>query len=122
MLQKSPSKLTLMSAKARAFTACVAICIWEMPSHNGSMDPDVTIDKSGRLVLPKPVRDALGLRPGDRLKIRRQGTEVVLSFSQPKPALQKEKGVWVYRSGQTTSVSVTDLIDQERHRRATELS
>jgi AbrB family looped-hinge helix DNA binding protein len=88
----------------------------------GIMDIDVTIDKSGRLVLPKPVRDALGLRAGDRLKIRRQGTDVILSFSQPKPVLQKEKGVWVYRSGQKTDTSLTDLIEQERRRRGAELS
>ena len=93
-----------------------------MPVQNGIMDIDVTIDKSGRLVLPKPVRDALGLRAGDRLKIRRQGTEIILSFSQPKPVLQKEKGVWVYRSGQRTDTSLTDLIDQERRRREAELS
>lgn len=99
-----------------------AIYKWQIPVQYGMMDIDVTIDKSGRLVLPKPVRDALGLRAGDRLKIRRQGSEVILSFSQPKPVLQKEKGVWVYRSGQSSDVSLPDLIEQERRRREAELS
>lgn len=28
-----------------------------------------TIDKAGRLVIPKPIRDAMGLKPGRPLKI-----------------------------------------------------
>jgi AbrB family looped-hinge helix DNA binding protein len=79
------------------------------------------IDKSGRLVIPKRVRDALGLRPGDRLELRRQGVDVILSLSQPKPVLQREKGVWVYRSGERVTDSVQQLIDEDRARRAAEL-
>ena len=74
----------------------------------------LTIDKSGRLVIPKPVRDALGLRPGDRLELRRQGADVILSVSQPKPVLQREKGVWVYRSGERVTGSIQQLIDEDR--------
>ena len=81
----------------------------------------LTIDKSGRLVIPKRVRDALGLRPGDRLELRRQGVDVILSVSQPKPVLQREKGVWVYRSGERVTGSVQQLIDEDRARRAAEL-
>jgi AbrB family looped-hinge helix DNA binding protein len=76
----------------------------------------LTIDKCGRLVIPKPVREALGLRPGDRLELRRQGSDMILSVNQPKPVLHKEHGVWVYRSGEETSVSIQDLVDQDRAR------
>lgn len=30
----------------------------------------VTMDRAGRLVLPKLIRDSAGIRPGDRLRIR----------------------------------------------------
>jgi AbrB family looped-hinge helix DNA binding protein len=86
------------------------------------MESSVVIDKSGRLVLPKPVREALGLRAGDRLSIRRQGSEVILSLSLPKATLQKEKGVWVYRSGEPTNVSIPGLIEQERRERGSDLA
>jgi AbrB family looped-hinge helix DNA binding protein len=81
----------------------------------------LTIDKSGRLVIPKRVRDALGLRPGDQLELRRQGVDVILSVSQPKPVLQRENGVWVYRSGEPVTGSVQQFIDEDRVRRAAEL-
>jgi AbrB family looped-hinge helix DNA binding protein len=86
------------------------------------MDSSTVIDKSGRLVLPKPVRDALGLRAGDRLTVRREGQDIILSVNLPKAVLHKEKGVWVYRSGQPTGVSIPQLIQQERCQQAADLS
>jgi AbrB family looped-hinge helix DNA binding protein len=85
------------------------------------MRATLTIDKSGRLVIPKPVRDALGLRPGDRLELSRKGGELILSLSQPQSVLQKERGLWVYRSGLPTSASIPELIDRGRHQRAEEV-
>jgi AbrB family looped-hinge helix DNA binding protein len=79
------------------------------------------IDKSGRLVIPKPVREALGLRPGDRLELRRQGSDLILSANQPKPVLHKEQGIWVYRSGEQATVPIQELVNEDRARRGTEL-
>jgi hypothetical protein len=36
---------------------------------------------------------------------------------RPKAMLKKEHGVWVYQ-GETTNVSITDLIDREREKRS----
>ena len=36
------------------------------------------IDRSGRLVVPKALRDALHLRAGDRLRVRTEGETLVL--------------------------------------------
>ena len=45
---------------------------------NGMNDVLVPIDKAGRVVLPKHVRDELAIKPGDRLKISIHGNEVTL--------------------------------------------
>jgi AbrB family looped-hinge helix DNA binding protein len=77
----------------------------------------VTIDKAGRLVLPKSIRDSLRIGPGDELEIESDDDRIVLSPVRIHPGLQKERGVWVYRSGKTADVSIPDLINQERVRR-----
>jgi AbrB family looped-hinge helix DNA binding protein len=40
---------------------------------------NVTIDKAGRLVVPKEIRDRMGLHPGDELKIEEFNGKIELS-------------------------------------------
>ena len=46
------------------------------------MNNTITLGKSGRLVVPKAIRDQLGLREGSRLKIQVQGGAI---FANPEP-------------------------------------
>jgi AbrB family looped-hinge helix DNA binding protein len=46
------------------------------------MKTTMQIDRAGRLVVPKAFREALHLRPGDRLRIRIDGESLVL---EPEP-------------------------------------
>ena len=85
------------------------------------MDAEVTIDPSGRLVLPKAVRQALDLKPGDSLKIETEEDRLILSRVRDRAGLQKERGVWVYRSGTPTDASIVELIEQQRKRRVEEV-
>jgi AbrB family looped-hinge helix DNA binding protein len=82
----------------------------------------VTLDKAGRLVLPKPIREALHIGPGDSLEIESTEDRIVLSPVRVRPGLQKERGVWVFRSGKPANVSIPNLIDQERDRRTRDLA
>ncbi len=80
-----------------------------------------TVDKSGRLVLPKPVRDELRLQPGDELEVRREADTILLSPIHTPVALHKEHGVWVYRSGTPATDSLVELIEKERRNRGRQI-
>jgi AbrB family looped-hinge helix DNA binding protein len=71
------------------------------------MNDAVTVDKAGRIVLPKPLRDRLHLGPGDTLEIKVEGEQVTLTPRRAIPPLQKERGVWVFRSGEPLSEAET---------------
>ena len=85
------------------------------------MNARITLDKAGRVVLPKSVRDALRVGPGDSLEIESGDERIVLSPVRVRPGLQKEHGVWVYRSGAPSNASIPDLIDNQRARRTREI-
>jgi AbrB family looped-hinge helix DNA binding protein len=86
------------------------------------MNGRVRLDRAGRLVLPKPVREALRVDAGDSFDIITDGDRVILSPVRIRPGLQKERGIWVYRSGKPSNASIPDLIDETRSRRGRELT
>jgi AbrB family looped-hinge helix DNA binding protein len=47
-----------------------------------------TVSSKGQVVLPKPVRDALRIRPGTRLKVAVEGTRVILDTVPPSAGPQ----------------------------------
>src|SRR5271166_6590214 len=73
-----------------------------------TMNTTVTIDKAGRVVLPKPLRDELRLEAGDTLQLESEGERVTLRPTRSKSPLGKERGVWVFQGGGTLSVSQAD--------------
>ena len=66
----------------------------------------LTLDKAGRVVLPKPVRDELRLGPGDTLEIESTEEQIVLRPVRGGTPLRKKRGAWVFRTGQPLSASV----------------
>jgi AbrB family looped-hinge helix DNA binding protein len=85
------------------------------------MNTRLTIDSAGRVVLPKLLRDELDLGPGDSLELESAGEQITLRPVRTTAPLTKEKGVWVFRTGQPLSASVTDSVlrqtreDRDRH-------
>jgi AbrB family looped-hinge helix DNA binding protein len=77
----------------------------------------VTLDKAGRLILPKAVRDELHLAAGDTLKLEIQGERLVLSPVSTPVGLQREHGFWVYHTGKVIDLDIPDLIEQVREER-----
>jgi AbrB family looped-hinge helix DNA binding protein len=81
-----------------------------MPSYNGIMNTTVTIDKAGRVVIPKEIRDELRLGPGDSLALESEGERLTLRPVHTNPPLQKERGVWVFHGGQPLSLDDANQI------------
>jgi AbrB family looped-hinge helix DNA binding protein len=69
-----------------------------------------TIDKAGRLVLPKQVRDELGLEPGDKLDVNTASGHVTLTPIRSRASLRKEHGIWVFRRGASLPAAATDQV------------
>lgn len=59
----------------------------------------LTIDRAGRLVLPKPIRDAFDLEAGAELEIETGNDSITLRPVRTRGHLRKKGGVWVYNSG-----------------------
>jgi AbrB family looped-hinge helix DNA binding protein len=55
------------------------------------MTATVSVDKAGRLVLPKPIRERLRLRPGTLLKAEIVGDKIELSQEIPKAKIVRKK-------------------------------
>ncbi|HEY2105960.1 MAG TPA: AbrB/MazE/SpoVT family DNA-binding domain-containing protein [Candidatus Binataceae bacterium] len=68
------------------------------------MSTTVTIDKTGRVVIPKEIRDELRLEAGDTLTLESEGEGVTLRPVRDGAKLQKERGVWVFRGGNPLSL------------------
>jgi AbrB family looped-hinge helix DNA binding protein len=67
---------------------------------NTIMATTVEIDKAGRIVVPKKLRDALHLSPGTKIRVERNGHTLVLDADFPQATLVIENGVpLIYPAG-----------------------
>ena len=78
------------------------------------MATTVTLDRAGRLVIPKKLRDELRLEAGDALAVESEGELLTLRPVRPGSLLRKEQGVWVFRSGKKISAAVTNQVLREQ--------
>jgi AbrB family looped-hinge helix DNA binding protein len=86
------------------------IAKWDEPVDDPIMTARLTIDGAGRVSLPKPLRKALDLAPGDTLEMETAGEEITLRPLRNAAPLAQEKGVWVFRTGQPLSAATADQV------------
>lgn len=76
---------------------------------------ETKLDSVGRIVLPKPLRDALGLKPGSAVDVSLYGRGLQVVPGARTARLEKQRGRLVAKS--KTRVSDADvfrLIDESR--------
>ena len=56
----------------------------------------VTIDRAGRIVVPKPLRDELNLKPGTEFTIARFGSRIELELMPPEGTMIYKRGIPVW--------------------------
>jgi AbrB family looped-hinge helix DNA binding protein len=72
------------------------------------MSTKVTLDRAGRVVIPKTLRDELRLSAGDTFDLTVKGDEVTLRPRRGATPLQKERGVWVLCTGEPLATGETE--------------
>ncbi len=76
------------------------------------MHARLIIDKAGRVIIPKALRDELQLEAGDALELEVSGERITLSPCRRSGPLGKKQGVWVLHAGQPILASTTDALLQ----------
>jgi antitoxin PrlF len=69
---------------------------------------DATVAERGQITLPKPIRDALGLTKGTRLKIELDGSRIVIR-KDVNDAISRARGRFRLPAGKTTDDVMREL-------------
>ena len=83
---------------------------------------DVRIDKVGRIVVPKPLRDRLGFKPDTDLTAIEQPDGVLLKRVAQQPSMLRVDGLWVHQGAADPGAAWDHLVDDVRDERLDALS
>jgi AbrB family looped-hinge helix DNA binding protein len=87
------------------------------------MKAKMTVDKAGRVVLPRTVRERMRLEPGESLEIEVFDDHIVLRPTRRLGTMRKELGVWVFDSGEPVGADVVrETIQKIRDERSDQVS
>lgn len=76
------------------------------------------IDKAGRLVLPKAVRQQMGITPETPLELVARADGILLRRVPERPSMQQVDGLWVHQGTSSPSADWAGVIDGVREERA----
>jgi AbrB family looped-hinge helix DNA binding protein len=83
---------------------------------------NVKIDKAGRIVLPKPVRERFRLRQGSDLEIEERPEGLLLKPVDRRPSMVQKNGIWVHLGKLPKGFDWDTLVEDARDDRIKELS
>jgi AbrB family looped-hinge helix DNA binding protein len=81
---------------------------------------EITLDRFGRIIIPKDVRDDMGLEAGAVLQIEKDGEKIVLQPVQGEPKVMEKKGILVFTG--TAIGDVGAALHEHRKRRLKKIS
>lgn len=77
---------------------------------------DVKIDKAGRIVVPKVLRDRLGLKPDMALEVHEQDDGLLLRVPTPHATMVRIDGLWVHQGMAQANADWASVLDEVRER------
>jgi AbrB family looped-hinge helix DNA binding protein len=81
----------------------------------------VTVDRAGRLVLPKALRERFRLVPGSRLEIEARDDHFELRPVGLGPSLVKVDGWWVHQGEPERDGDLVNALARHRHERVEDI-
>lgn len=75
---------------------------------------NLAVDKFGRVILPKPVRERLHLSPGSGLTLEELPDGVVLRIIRNQPALTRQSGLLVHTGKAIRSLDWSRVVENAR--------
>jgi AbrB family looped-hinge helix DNA binding protein len=78
---------------------------------------ELKIDKAGRIVVPKPLRERLGFKPDTELEAIERPEGVLLKRVQQRPSMVKVDGLWVHQGRAEPGASWERILEDVREER-----
>ena len=77
----------------------------------------ITIDRAGRVIIPKEIRDRLNLHPGSVLEVEQEPGALRLNVVGHQPSLIRKDGILVHHGAATVDLDTAALVNRDRERR-----
>jgi AbrB family looped-hinge helix DNA binding protein len=78
---------------------------------------ELKIDKVGRIVVPKPLRERLGFKPDTELEAIEQPEGVLLKRVEQRPSMVKVDGLWVHQGSAEPGANWERILEDVREER-----
>jgi AbrB family looped-hinge helix DNA binding protein len=77
----------------------------------------IRIDKAGRIVVPKPLRERLGFKADTELEAIEQPEGVLLKRVERRPSMVKVDGLWVHQGSAEPGANWDRILEDVREER-----
>jgi AbrB family looped-hinge helix DNA binding protein len=78
---------------------------------------ELKIDKAGRIVVPKALRERLGFKPDMELEAVEQPEGVLLKRVEQRPSMVKVDGLWVHQGSPEPGANWEGMLEDVREER-----